>query len=298
MKTDNSELIESLTQRVIKSYSRIENPRIRELVVSFIKHLQNYIKEVTLTTAEFDFAWDFLAKMAYFTNDTEGKYTKEVRNEFLLMSDILGISELVELINYPHEPETIEVTVLGPFYLAGVPFRERGETVAEESIPGERLVIRGVVLDETNHRPIENAVIDFWQCDTKGMYETVDPTIPKGNLRGRFRTDKNGTFEFTCLYPTAYPIPVDGPSGDLMRLAKRKHYRAAHLHFIISASGYAPFVTQIFAESDVKLEDDPTFSATKDNLGSFKKEGDRYRLDVTFSINPGSGHFPVSPMIE
>jgi catechol 1,2-dioxygenase len=297
-KEDNAQLINNLTKRVIEAYFHIEDPRTRELVVSLIKHLQNYVKEVKITPVEFDFAWNFLAKMAHFTHDTEQKYTPENRNEFLLMSDIIGISELIELLNYPHEPKTIEVSLLGPFYLAGVPFRERGASVVIDKIPGTRLLLSGVVLDETNHKPIENAVIDFWQCDTRGMYETVDPSIPKGNLRGKFKTDAKGTFEFTCLYPTAYPIPIDGPSGDLIRIAKRKHYRAAHLHFIISAPGYKPFVTQIFAESEVKLEDDPTFAATRNNLLNFIKDGDRYRLAVQFSIVPGSGHYPVSPMNE
>lgn len=298
MKTDNQELINNLTKRVMEAYGQIEDPRTKEVVVSLLKHLHNYVKEVKLTTTEFDFAWDFLARMAHFTHDTQGKYTKEVRNEFLLMSDIIGVSELIELLDYPHEPNTIEVSLLGPFYLAGVPFRKRGETVVADETPGTRLILSGTIIDETNHKPIENAVIDFWQCDTRGMYETVDPTIPKGSLRGRFKTDKNGTFEFTCLYPTAYPIPIDGPAGDLIRIAKRKHFRAAHLHFIISATGYKPFVTQIFAKSEVRLEDDPTFAATEDNLGNFKKDGDVYRLEVTFNINPGLGHYPVSPMNE
>lgn len=298
MKQDNSELVHALTKRVLEAYSHIDDARTRELVVSLIKHLQNYVKEVKFTSTEFDFAWDFLAKMARFTHDTEQKYTKEDRNEFLLMSDIIGISELIELINYPHEPHTIEPSLLGPFYLAGVPFRERGETIVADITPGTRLIISGIVRDELTHTPLENAVVDFWQCDTRGMYETVDPSIPKGSLRGKFKTDKTGTFEFTCLYPTAYPIPIDGPSGDLIKIAKRKHYRPAHLHFIISAPGYKPFVTQLFAESETKLEDDPTFAATKDNLGNFKKDGDIYRLDVTFSIMPGSGHYPVSPMNE
>lgn len=296
MKTDNAQLIQNLTARVLEAYSHIDDPRTREVIVSLIKHLHNFVKEIKFTTKEFDFACAFLAKMAHFTDDTEQKYTKEKRNEFLLMADIIGVSELIELLDYPHEPHTIEVALLGPFYLAGVPFRKPGESVVADETPGTRLILRGIVIDEATHKPIENAVIDFWQCDTKGMYETVDPSIPKGSLRGKFRTDSKGTFEFTCLYPTAYPIPIDGPSGDLMRVAKRKHFRAAHLHFIISVTGYKPFVTQIFAESQVKLEDDPTFAATQDNLGTFKKEGDKYRLEVTFSLNPGSGHYPVSPM--
>lgn len=296
MKKDNAELINNLTKRVIEAYSQIENPRTREVVVAFIKHLHNFVKEVKFTTTEFDFAWNFLAKMAHFTHDTEQKYTKENRNEFLLMSDIIGVSELIELLDYPHEPNTIEVSLLGPFYLAGVPFRKRSESVVAQETPGTRLLLSGKIINEQTHKPIENAVIDFWQCDTRGMYETVDPTIPKGSLRGKFKTDAQGTFEFICLYPTAYPIPIDGPSGDLIRIAKRKHYRVAHLHFIISGEGYKPFVTQIFATSDVKLEDDPTFAATKDNLGNFVKDGDRYRLEVTFNLSPGSGHYPVSPM--
>lgn len=298
MKKDNAELIDDLNKRVINAYSKIEDQRIKELVVGFITHMQNYLKEVKFTTTEFDFAWSFLARMAAFTHDTQQKYTKEDRNEFLLMSDLLGFSELVELINYPHEPHMIEASLLGPFYLAGVPLRKRGETVAVDEIPGTRLAITGKVLAENSHKLLENAVIDFWQCDTRGFYETVDASIPKGNLRGKFKTDAQGTFEFICLYPTAYPVPVDGPSGDLLRIAHRKHYRPAHLHFIISADGYKPFVTQIFAENSVKIGDDPTFAATADNLGNFIKDGDTYRLELTFILSSGVGHYPVSPMNE
>jgi protocatechuate 3,4-dioxygenase beta subunit len=297
MSNTTSAPTEDLTQNVINAYSKIENERTRELVVSFIKLLHGYVKEMKLSEKEYNFAWNFLTKIGLFTNDAEHKYTPFVRNEFLLMGDILGISELVELINHKTDPGSVGASLLGPFYLAGVPFRDRGESTAIDEISGIRVLISGVVLDITNHKPIENAVLDFWQCDTRGQYETEDPSIPKGNLRGKFKTDANGTFEFIGLFPTAYPIIIDGPAGELLvKQAKHKYYRPAHLHFIVSATGYKPFITQIFTETNVKLEDDPTFSATKDTIGNFKKEENKYSIKLQFSLTPGFEEYPVSPI--
>jgi catechol 1,2-dioxygenase len=292
-----SDLPEDLTQRVIDAYSKIENARTRELVVSLVTLLHGYVKDMKLTEKEYDFAWNFLTKMGLFTNDYEHKYSPYVRNEFLLMGDILGISELVELINYQPDEKSVGPSLLGPFYLAGAPCRNRGESVAPDDMPGTRVFISGIVLDRTNHKPIENAVIDFWQCDTRGLYETEEPSIPKGSLRGKFKTDSKGTFEFVGLYPTPYPVIIDGPAGDLLvKQAKHKYYRPAHLHFIASAQGYKPFTTQIFAETDVKLEDDPTFSATPNTIGNFKKDGDKYTLELQFSLTTGFEEYPVSPI--
>jgi catechol 1,2-dioxygenase len=299
MTKKTADIKENLTKRVVDAYSQIEDPRTRQLVVSLIKHMHNFVNEVQLTAEEYEFAWNFFTRLGLFTNDTAHKYTPFERNEFLLIGDILGVSELVELLNYPEDADVIGPSLLGPFYLAGVPFRKRGESVVTDDMPGARVVIYGTVLDGTSHKPIENAVLDFWQCDTRGLYETEEPSIPKGSLRGKFRTDDKGTFEFTGLYPTAYPIIIDGPAGDLLvKTAKLKYYRPAHLHFIVSAQGYKPFTTQIFAETEVKLEDDPTFSATKDTLGKFKKEGDKYRLELNFYLTPGSGKYPISPLNE
>jgi protocatechuate 3,4-dioxygenase beta subunit len=297
MTNQTSDLNDDLTQRVINAYSKIENPRTRELVVTLIKLLHNYIKEMKLTPQEYAVAWNFLTKMGQFTNDTDHKYTPFVRNEFLLMGDILGLSELIELMNDKPDEGCVGPSLLGPFYLAGVPFRNCEECVVTSDIPGARVVISGAVFDKTNYKPIENAIIDFWQCDTRGQYETADPSIPKGSLRGKFKTNTKGEFEFIGLYPTAYPIIIDGPSGDLLvKEAKHKYDRPAHLHFIVSASGYKPFVTQIFAETDVKLEDDPTFSATKNTVGNFIKDGEKYSLALKFFLTPGYEEYPISPM--
>ncbi|HEV2613998.1 MAG TPA: dioxygenase [Gammaproteobacteria bacterium] len=278
----------NFTDKVLKAYAAIENPRSKELIQNLIKHLHAYVKETNLSTSEWEFTWDYLAQMAKFTHD-DG-------NEFLLLADVLGVSQLIELINHQRPENTAGFALVGPFYRANAPLRKRGESIASADTQGERVIIKGHVIDIENNQPIPNAVLDTWQGATNGLYESQDPNQSDMNLRGKFETDKNGTYELIALMPTPYPVPTDGPVGELLRMAKRHPNRPAHIHFVVSAPGYETFVTQVFVEGDELVGTDAVFTASENMIGEFKKEKDHYTLQYNFQLKKGKSVLPKAPI--
>ncbi len=276
------------TEKVLKAYSNIEDPRLKFIVAVLIKHLHACVKEMKVTDEEWEFAWDFMRRMAAITG-TE-------RNEFLLFADVIGVSQLIETLNHGEPDQPIGYALVGPFLRANSPFRERGASVASDDTPGMRVRITGKVYDSRNKTPIGGAVLDTWQAATNGFYENQDEKQPDYNLRGRFKSDEDGTFDLVALMPTAYPAPTDGPVGDLLRAAKRSPYRPAHIHFIVSAPGYETLVTQVFVKGDERIEKDVVFTASKNMIGDFKKEGDRFRLTCDFPLKPGVSKMPKAPI--
>ncbi len=277
-----------LTERVLGAYSRIENPRLKFIVSDLIRHLHEYVKDTKVTDQEFEFAWDFLKKMAEMTGPE--------RNEFILLSDVIGVSQLIETLNHEVPDQPVGFALVGPFFREGAPFRERGASIASADTPGTRVRISGRVLDFDNTTPISNAVIDIWQAGINGLYENQDENQPDYNLRGRFRTDKAGTFEFVALMPTAYPVPVDGPVGKLLEAAKRPPMRPAHIHFIVTAPGHETLVTQIFVKGDPMIPEDVVFTASENMIGDFRKDGDYFMLDIDFPLKRGESRMPKAPV--
>jgi len=218
------------------------------------------------------------------------------RNEFLLLGDVIGVSQLIETLNHEKPGQPVGYALVGPFFRANAPFRERDASIASEDTAGARVRISGKVYDFQSKTPIKGAILDTWQAATNGFYENQDEKQPDYNLRGRFRTDENGTFEIIALMPTAYPAPTDGPVGELLRAAKRSPYRPAHLHFIVSAPGYETLVTQIFVKGDKRIEDDVVFTASENMIGDFQKEGDHFRLTYDFPLVPGVSKMPKAPI--
>jgi protocatechuate 3,4-dioxygenase beta subunit len=161
-----------------------------------------------------------------------------------------GVSQLVETINHARPKSAVGFTLVGPFYRANAPMRKWGESIAGIDTKGDRVRITGRVSDLTTDAPVAGAMLDVWQAATNGLYENQDKNQPDYNLRGRFRADEMGTFELVALLPTPYPVPTDGPVGELMRLAKRQPNRPAHIHFIVSAPKYETLVTQVFRKGD------------------------------------------------
>ena len=157
--------------------------------------------------------------------------------------------------------------------------------------------ITGTVYDLTSRAPIRGAVLDMWQAATNGLYENQDQNQPDYNLRGRFQTDNDGTFEFVALLPTPYPVPTDGPVGELLRLAKRQPYRPAHIHFIVSAPNYETLITQVFRSGDAIIDEDPVFSADRNLIGDFRNDNGEYRLQYDFQLNRGVSTMPKAPII-
>lgn len=222
--------------------------------------------------------------------------TSPVRNEFLLLADVIGVSQLIETLNHEQPGQPVGFALVGPFFRANAPFRERGESVASEDTVGPRVHISGRVFDFVNNTPLEGAFLDTWQAATNGLYENQDNQQPDYNLRGRFRTDKNGSFELIALMPTAYPVPTDGPVGELLRAAKRPPDRPAHIHFIVSAPGYETLITQIFVKGDPIIEDDAVFTASQNMVGDFRKDGDHFLLTCNFPLRKGLSKMPKAPI--
>lgn len=284
----NTSSAERFTRKVLDAYSEIENPRTRQLIQILISHLHSYVNKTKLSEQEWEYTWCFLARMAQFTN--------EERNEFLLLADVLGISQLVEIINHERPENAVGYALIGPYYRSNAPLRKQGECINVFSTHQKKVKISGRVYDLINNTPIANATIDVWQAASNGLYEKQDPNQPEMNLRGKFKTDKNGNFELVALMPTAYPVPTDGPTGELLKNAKRQPYRPAHIHFIISAADYDTLITQVFIKGDNLVNSDPVFTANESMSGEFIEEGGDYRLNYNFQLKKGKSILPKAPM--
>ena len=279
---------QGFTEKVLKAYAKIEDPRLKFIVAVLIKHLHACVKEMQPTDEEWEFAWDYMRRMAAITGLE--------RNEFLLFGDVIGVSQLIETLNHEEPGQPVGYALVGPFFRANAPFRARGAATFSDDTAGVRVRISGRVFDFGTKAPIQGAILDTWQAATNGFYENQDEKQPDYNLRGRFRTDANGTFEVLALMPTAYPAPTDGPVGELLRAAKRSPYRPAHIHFIVSAPGYETLVTQIFVKGDERIENDVVFTASENMIGDFQKEGDHFRLTYDCPLKPGVSKMPKAPI--
>jgi protocatechuate 3,4-dioxygenase beta subunit len=277
-----------LTEKAVKAYAGIEDARLREVLASLIRHLHGCVKEVRPTEQEWELAWTFMKRTAEFTGDE--------RNEFLLLADVIGVSQLVEVIGHERSQSAVGFALVGPFYRANAPFRQRGESGASTDTAGDRVRISGKVYDLESGNPLAGAVLDVWQAATNGLYENQDETQPDYNLRGQFRTDEAGTFELVALMPTPYPVPTDGPVGELLRVAKRSVFRPAHIHFIVSAPGYETLITQVFVDGDEKIDSDVVFTASDNMIGKFQRDGDHYRLQYDFQLKTGVSMMPKAPI--
>src|ERR1700728_2619560 len=206
-----------LTEEVQAAYAGAPDPRLRELLAALIEHLHAFAVQTRITQREWEAAIAFLT--------ATGQKCDPERQEFILLSDVLGLSSLVDVIN--SAPGATESTVLGPFYVPGAPRRAMGEQIGrpQDGIPA---LVRGQVTDVTG-RPLNGATLDVWQTAGNGLYDTQDPGQPRFNLRGIFVTGPDGHYEFRTVRPVSYPIPTDGPVGDLLRAAGRHHWRAAHI---------------------------------------------------------------------
>lgn len=241
---------------VVAAMAGAKNERLRQVMESVIRHMHAVVKEVEPTEEEWLTAIKFLTETGHWCNDW--------RQEFILFSDTFGVSMLVDAINHRKPSGATETTVLGPFHVASAPLRQMGDTINLED-KGEPMIVSGTVVDESG-RPIEGATLDVWQANSEGFYDVQQKDIqPDMNLRGRFVTGADGRYWFRSSKPLFYPIPSDGPVGDLLRALGRHPYRPAHIHFIVSAPGYQTIVTHLFDKGDPYLASDVVFGV-KDSL--------------------------------
>jgi catechol 1,2-dioxygenase len=243
------------TDAVIARMANCPDPRLKAVLTSIVTHVHAICREVEPTEAEWFAAIQFLTRT--------GQMCDEKRQEFILLSDTLGVSMLVDAINHRKPSGATESTVLGPFHVDGAPALPMGANLSKDG-KGEPLLVSGRVLDEHKH-PIDGAQLDVWQTSSDGFYDIQDPTQPEMNLRGQFTTGADGRFFFRSIKPTSYPIPSDGPVGQLLSGLGRHPMRPAHIHFIVSANGYEPVTTHIFVEGDPYLDSDAVFGV-KDSL--------------------------------
>lgn len=289
----------NITQQVQAIMSRIPDPRLRQVSSALVDHLHAFIRDVRPTGAEFEAACAFVVGL--------GQSTSERKNEVILASDILGASTLITLMNDDRsvgEQANVktDAALLGPFWRAGAPEFENGQCIArgqEASGLTHMLRVSGTVRDATG-QPVPGAVVDVWQASPVGLYENQDDGQPDMNLRGRFRSDAQGGYHFLSVRPSGYPVPVDGPCGDLLRAQHRDPYRPAHMHFMVSKPGYEVLVTQVFADDDVRLQTDVTFSVVQSLVGRFEKCTDApasgYTLHYDLILQAGEMLFPTPPL--
>jgi len=249
-----------ITAAVIRRYDGCPDPRLREVMQAFVAHLHGFIAEVALTPEE----WT----VAIRTLTATGEITDERRQEFILWSDTLGVSMLVDALANAVPEGATESTVLGPFYVAGSPLREYGESMAEKDSIGTPAWVHGRVLD-TEVRPIAGAELDVWQNDADMLYAVQKPEGPEDHLRGRYRTREDGGFSFVTVRPVPYPIPDDGPVGRMLRATGRHPWRPAHIHAVVRAPGHRTVVTHIFDERSEYLDSDTVFAVKPSLLRHF-----------------------------
>jgi hydroxyquinol 1,2-dioxygenase len=256
-----NEPTDALTEAVLASFAGAPSPRAREICQSLVRHLHAFVAEVAPTEDEWLAGIGFLTRAGHITTDT--------RQEFVLLSDVLGVSMLVIGLNHPVPDGATEPTVLGPFFVDGAPELANGADLGAGS-PGTPCLIRGRVLD-TEGAPIAGATIDVWHADEDGLYDVQHEGLDAPRGRGRLRSERDGRFWFWSVLPVAYPIPSDGPAGELLRAGGRDPMRPAHVHFRVAAAGFETLTTHVFAAGDRHLGSDAVFGVRRSLVAPFPR---------------------------
>lgn len=255
---------------VVSRNARAENPRLQQVMDVITRKLHEAVKEIEPSQDEWMAAIQFLTKTGHLCTDW--------RQEFILLSDVLGVSMLVDAINNRKPSGASESTVLGPFHVADAPALPMGANICLDG-HGEDMVVRGRILD-TRGQPIERVTVDVWQANDEGFYDVQQKGIqPDFNLRGVFRTDADGAYWFRAVKPRFYPIPEDGTVGQLLKALGRHPFRPAHLHYILSAEGFETLVTHIFDPDDPYIDSDAVFGVKESLLAEFTRVVDARRAE-------------------
>ena len=251
----------ALTQAVLASFANAPSERFRTVAQSLVRHLHAFVSEVEPTEQEWATAIDFLTRTGHISDDR--------RQEFILLSDVLGVSMLVIGINHRVPDGATESTVFGPFFVAGAPVVENGDDIARGA-PGVPCLMSGRVLS-VDGGPLRDAVIDIWQADEDGFYDVQYAELDGARGRAQLRTRADGSFAFWSVLPTAYPIPADGPVGELLAAAGRGPMRPAHVHFMVSAPEHQTLITHVFVAGDEHLDGDAVFGVKASLIAPFER---------------------------
>jgi hydroxyquinol 1,2-dioxygenase len=288
-----------VTKAVLDEVARAPNPRLRELLSAFVRHLHDFAREVKLTEQEFHQAMAYIVAI--------GKHSNETHNEAVLMAGSLGLSPLVCLLNNGDHGQTeTDASQLGPFWRMHSPKTENGGTIVRSPTPGPELFVDAWYKDAAG-KPVAGVEVDIWHSSTEGFYENQDPVQADMNLRGKFTTDADGHIGFRTIKPAGYPIPIDGPVGDLCRALRRHNMRPAHLHFLAFKPGYKTLISQIYDPEDPYLETDVQFGVTKHLIGNIVRhdaprpgapdvKAPWYSLEHTFIMEKGEARLPRPPI--
>jgi protocatechuate 3,4-dioxygenase beta subunit len=245
-----------ITEAALRSFDRTPGPRAKLLLQAAVKHLHAFATETNLTTNELIGLAEILT--------AAGQISDASRHEFLLMSDVMGLTMVVDYNTNKKPDGAFESSVLGPFYRADAPWIENGGDICRQEDLGTPALLSGRVLS-TDGSPVRDAVLDIWQVPANGMYENTDPSQVEFNCRGRLRAADDGSYRFWTVKPVPYPIPKDGPAGLILDAAERHNMRAAHIHVIVEAPGYEKVISELFVSGDPYINSDAVFGV-KDSL--------------------------------
>jgi hydroxyquinol 1,2-dioxygenase len=287
---------QELTAEVIRSFAATPNPRLKLVLTELVKSLHGFVRNTDLTFEEWNYAIDFLTRT--------GQACTPTRQEFILLSDVFGVSMLVDAVNHREREGATQTTVLGPFYVGEHRPMPHGTDISA-GIAGEPMFVRSRVTD-LKGKPLANVEVDVWHADDDGFYDSQKPSYETQgpSLRARFITDSDGRFSFRTILPCSYPIPTDGPVGELIEATKRHPMRPAHVHFLVNAPGYEPLITHVFIEGDEYLDSDAVFGVKDELISKIEHHnepvmpdgkpasGPWHVMTYEFQMKPGTGAVP------
>jgi hydroxyquinol 1,2-dioxygenase len=266
---------DNITQAVIARFADTPDPRLKQIVTSLVQHLHAFARDVKLTEGEWLQGIQFLTRT--------GQISDDKRQEFILLSDVLGLSMLTVAMNNDKPAGATEATVFGPFFVEGAPAYDHGDDIANGAV-GIPCKVRGRIHD-LDGKPVPHARIEVWQADAEGLYD-VQRQDAGHQARGSLVAGPEGEYHFQSILAEAYPIPDDGPVGDLLKATKRHPWRPAHLHFMIEAPGYETLITHVFRNGDQYLDSDAVFGVRESLIADWVKQPDgTYLVDYDFVLN-------------
>lgn len=250
----------NITDLAVSRWGTARDPRLAEVMTALVRHLHDFAREVRLTEAE------WIAAMHWLTRT--GQISDEKREEFILASDVLGLSMLVVQMNHRLDPAATPATVLGPFHIEGSPELGFGGDMGQ-GVPGTPLFVYGTVRD-LDGNPVAGAVLDVWQADPEGVYEAQLADVDEARLRAKYTTREDGTYCVRTVAPRGYSIPMDGPVGDLIGRTDISYFRPAHVHFLLAVPGYEPLITHLFQKGAEYLDSDVVFGTKQELVVTFE----------------------------
>jgi hydroxyquinol 1,2-dioxygenase len=285
-----------LTAAVVKSFEQTPNPRAKFLLQELVTSLHDYVRKTGLTVEEWEYAIDFLTRTGHKCTD--------IRQEFILLSDVFGVSMLVDAVNHRDRDGATETTVLGPFYVGEHKVTPHGTDISA-SLEGERMFVQSRVTD-LNGKPLADVPVDVWHADGDGFYDSQkEAYATEGAVsRARFLTDSDGRFFFRTILPCSYPIPTDGPVGEMIVQTGRHPMRPAHVHFLVNAPGHEPLITHVFIDGDKYIDSDVVFGVKDELVAKVEKRSDAtmpdgkkaeapwHLMTYEFRVKPGGGLAP------